>query len=172
MRSILPVVILALLFLISAYAAQTYQADIAAFIGDGVTGLLIYILLAAVTTVLAPLSNLPFIPIASALWGPPIAALASVLGWGLGGMIAFALSRKYGRPLVERFIPTDKLAQVEKRIPKERQFWPIFFLSMVFPTDVLSYTLGLFKEVSWRIYPVAMVLGNIPFAFVFAYTGS
>ena len=172
MKAALPLIVLAVFFLASAYFAEAYTEELTSFIGTGVSGILVYIGLAALGTVIAPLSSLPFMPLATALWGPVVAALASQVGWGIGGVIAFALSRTYGRPLVERIISRERLARAEKRIPRERQFWSIALLSMTLPTDVVSYTLGLFRNVRWRTYVPAMLLGNMPFSFVFAYTGA
>lgn len=171
MRTALPVLVLGVFFLASAYIAQTYEDSLTAFIGSGLSGVLVYSLLAITGTVVAPLSSLPLMPLASALWGAPLAAVISVLSWWIGGIIAFGLSRKFGRPLVEKLISEERLEQVEARLPEKRQFWAVALLSLILSTDVLSYAFGLFKNVSLKTYAPAMLLGNIPFAFVFAYLG-
>lgn len=172
MKVALPVIFLALLFLGSTYAAQTYEAELAGLVGTGLSGMLLYALLAVTGTIIAPLSSLPLVPIASVLWGPSAAAILTVLGWWVGGMIAFLLSRRFGRPLVEKMISVEKLAKVEARLPEKHQFWSIMVLSMVLPTDILSYSLGLFRNIPFRTYAPSVLIGNTPFAFVFAYTGA
>lgn len=172
-KTALPIFSLALLFIISAYFAQTYEAYLADLIGRyGMLGILVYMLLAAVAIILAPLSFLPLMPLASAIWGAFVTAIASIIGWTLGAIGAFYLSRRYGRPLVERFVSTERLARLEKRVPQKNLFWAIVLLRMIVPVDVLSYVLGLSKSIPWKVYVLATLIGIIPFAFVFAYIGT
>jgi uncharacterized membrane protein YdjX (TVP38/TMEM64 family) len=169
----LPLILIALLFLASAYIASAYAEPLARLLGSsGVSGILIYMAVATVSTVVAPLSSIVLLPIVSAVWGPFMAAVASIIAWFVGAMIAFYLSRRYGRPLVERFVSKERLAAVERRIPSERLFWQLVALRMVVPVDVLSYILGLFKNITWKTYAFSTLLGIIPFAFVFAYVGT
>ncbi len=173
MRSLVPVVVLGLLFLISAYVAQTYEAYFIALLSDeSWIGILAYTGIAVTTTVVAPLTSIPLMPIASRVWGPVVAAVASIVGWLIGSMIAFFLSRTYGRELVEKVISNEKILSMERRVPEKNIFWSIVLLRMAVPADVLSYVLGLFTAISWRTYFFATLIGITPFAFVFAYTGT
>lgn len=169
--SILPVILLFALFLGSAYVAQEHQTYLASLIGHGPEGLFLYALLAMVTTVVAPLTSIPLIPLAASVWGPFMTAVASILGWLGGALVAFFLSRRYGRPLVEKFIAPEQLIALERRVPRENLFWSIVLLRMTVPVDVLSYALGLFTSVPWRTYFFATLIGIIPFAFILAYAG-
>ncbi|MEK9159248.1 MAG: VTT domain-containing protein [Patescibacteria group bacterium] len=170
LKAAIPLFILALLFLASAYFAQTYDHYFVSLVSNrGLLGLLIYIFIAAFTTVLAPLSSVPLMPLASSIWGPFATAVASIIGWMIGALISFFISRKYGRAFVERFFSREKLSELEKRIPEENLFWSIVLLRMAVPVDLLSYVLGLFKNISWKIYFWATLIGIIPFAFVLAY---
>lgn len=173
MRSLVPVVVLGLLFLISAYVAQTYEAYFIALLSDeSWIGILAYTGIAFTTTVVAPLTSIPLMPIASSVWGPVVAAVASIVGWLIASMIAFFLSRTYGRALVEKVISNEKILSIERRVPEKNIFWSIVLLRMAVPADVLSYVLGLFTAISWRTYFFATLIGITPFAFVFAYTGT
>lgn len=172
-RSVLPILILALLFLFSAYVAQTYEDYFAEIMSSrGVLGIFVYIFISAATTVVAPLSSVPLMPLASNIWGPVSTALASVLGWWIGAIVSFYISRKYGRVLVEKIFSKEKLDVIEKKVPEKNIFWSIVLLRMVVPVDLLSYVLGLFKPISWKVYIWATLVGTIPFAFVFAYLGT
>ena len=100
LKAAIPLFILALLFLASAYFAQTYDHYFVSLVSNrGLLGLLIYIFIAAFTTVLAPLSSVPLMPLASSIWGPFATAVASIIGWMIGALISFFISRKYGRAL-------------------------------------------------------------------------
>jgi uncharacterized membrane protein YdjX (TVP38/TMEM64 family) len=163
----------ALLFLASAYLTQVYKNDLVLLIGEGsLVGIAAYTCIAILTTVIAPLSSVPLLPVAANIWGPVVAAIASIIGWLLGALIAFGIGRRYGRGLVEKIVSKERLMSIEKRVPKENLFWSIVFLRIAVPVDVLSYVLGLFSNISWRTYTLATLIGITPFAFVLAYTGT
>ena len=171
-KTLLSLLILILLFLASTYFAQIYNDELVLLVGkEGFLGIIAYTLVAILTTVIAPLSCVPLMPIAANIWGPVITALASITGWLIGALIAFGLSRKYGRNLVHRIFSREKIDAFEKRVPQQNLFWSIVFLRMIVPVDVLSYILGLFNTISWTTYTFATLLGITPFAFVMAYTG-
>lgn len=135
-------------------------------------GATIYVVLAVVATVVAPLSALPFLPLVSLLYGWFWAAVYSIVGWSIGAWIAFAIARKWGRPLVERLVSLEQIERLEAKIPTEHLFWHIVLLRVVVPVDALSYALGLFSSVKTSTYVSATVIGVTPFAFVWAYAGS
>ena len=124
------------------------------------------------SVVLAPVSMLPLIPLASHLWGWFLAGFLSVLGWLIGAQIAFFLARRYGKPFVKRIISIEKLHKLEQQIPEEHLFWTVVFLRMCVSVDLLSYALGLFSNMKNGSYMLATFLGITPFAFIFAYTGT
>jgi len=134
--------------------------------------MLYYVIITAVAVVVAPVSTLPLIPVASVAWGWFIAGVLSILGWVLGSQIVFLLARRYGKPLVQKMVSLERLERYEKRLPEKNIFWTVVLLRMVVPVDVLSYAVGLFSEMKSRTYFLATILGVIPFAFIFAYTGT
>lgn len=134
-------------------------------------GMIIYVIISIIAIVIAPVSALPLMPVASNLWNPPIAAILSIIGWTIGSLIAFIISRKYGINLIKRFIPLNKIYKLEKIIPKENIFWSVVFLRITIPVDILSYALGLFSKMKTREYLLATIIGITPFAFIFAYLG-
>lgn len=171
--SVTPLLGIATLFLISAFIVQVNEQYFIDLIGTkGIVGIVIYVLLAITTTVIAPLSSVPLMPIASSVWGTLVTAIASIIGWWIGSLIAFYISRTYGRVVVERFVAAEKILALEKRVPVKNIFWSIVILRMAVPVDVLGYVLGLFSDIQWRTYAVASLLGIIPFAFIFAYIGT
>lgn len=173
LKILTPVLLLSSLFLLSAYVAQTYEDYFIYLLqGTGYLGIIAYTGLALATTVVAPLTSVPLIPIVSNIWGPMTAAIASIIGWLAGALIAFFLSRRYGRSLVERLVSKEKLIAMEKRVPTKNLFWSIVLLRMTVPVDVLSYVLGLFSTISWKTYSMATLIGITPFAFVIAYAGT
>jgi len=140
-------------------------------IGSGFAGMFIYVFVTILAVVLAPVSTMPLVPIASNLWGTFIAAILSIIGWSIGAFIAFIIARIYGAKIVEKIIPLKKLHEYEKLIPQKNIFFGIILLRIIIPVDLLSYALGIFSKVKLRTYMIATVIGIAPFAFIWAYLG-
>lgn len=168
----LPIFGIAGLFLAVSYFMQRYSGSLQEMIqANNATAVFVYLttLIAAVVVVPLPINTMFIVPMASHVWGPVMAGILSVIGWTIGAMISFVLARRYGRPLVERFISLKKIEQIEKRIPTTNVFWSVVFLRIAFPVDVLSYALGLFTTMSKTKYFFATLLGISPFAFLLSY---
>ncbi len=160
------------LFILVSYLAKTNQEFVSNIIGDGFSGILIYLLVIIVAIVIAPISMMPFVPIAANMWGWFNSALIHIVGWSLGSFIVFFVSRKFGVPLIRKFVSLEKINKFEKKVSKEEVFWGIVVLRMITPVDILSYALSLFTKVKFRTYALATIIGIIPFAFVFSYLGT
>ncbi|MEX0931899.1 MAG: VTT domain-containing protein [Candidatus Paceibacterota bacterium] len=134
-------------------------------------GLLIYMFLMVVATVVAPITLAPLIPVAGAIFGPLVASIASIIAWEIGSGIAFIIARKYGRPAVRYFLSDKLLVWYQKIIPEKGEFWAIVFLRMMLPVDVLSYALGIVSTISFKKFMLATLIGIIPFSFIYTYAG-
>ena len=160
------------LFVVVSIFVQRNLDYVRVLIGNGFFSILTYIFLLIFETVIAPVSAVPLLPVASGIWGWFWTAIFSIIGWTLGAVIAFALARSYGVPLVKKFISMKKLEKFENFIPKKNIFWGIAFLRMAVPVDVLSYALGLFSRIKFRDYTWATLIGIAPIAFVLSYVGT
>lgn len=133
---------------------------------------LLFISLMFLATVVAPLSTTPIIPVAAGILDPFIVGVLSVLGWTAGAVVAFLLARRYGKPLIGRFMDMSSLERYENLIPARLEFLTLILMRMVIPVDVLSYAIGLVSGITlWR-YTLATLIGVTPFSFVFAYSGA
>jgi len=165
-NTIIAIIIIAF-FIITSYLAKEYSNQVEQIIGlKGFIGIILYTIITVIAVVFAPVSTLPFIAIASVLWGGFISAILSVIGWVIGSAIAFGLARRYGRPLISKFINIKKIEHFENIIPPKNQFWMIVFLRLVLPVDLLSYALGIFTKVPFSIFMYATVIGLIPIAVI------
>ena len=172
-KAVIPVAIIAALFIISAFYSQKYGEEAKIFVErGGVFGMVAYIVIAVIATVAAPISAGPLIPIAANAWGVAITAALSILGWTIGSLVAFAIGRRYGLPLAQKFFSVRNLENMHKHIPQERIFWSVVLLRIMIPVDLLSYALGIFGVLGWRRYTLATIIGITPFAFIFAYLGT
>jgi len=170
-KAILEILFIIALFLLLSYLVQTNLEFFQKLMGNNIYGMIVYVLIAITAIVVAPVTSLPLISVASNLWGVNITTFLSVVGWSIGSIIAFILARNYGVDTIKKLISLGAIHKFEKKIPEENIFWGIVFLRMITPPDVLSYALSLFSKMKLSHYIVATVIGLIPFAFVWAYIG-
>lgn len=172
-KSIFNLLLVILFFILFSYLIQTNLEEVSYFMGDSpLGGALAYIIIITIAVVIAPVSAIPILPMVSNMYGWFTAGVLSIIGWTLGGCIAFIISRKYGTRLVKKLVSVEKINKLENRIPKKNIFWSIVFLRMSIPVDILSYALGLFSNIKFRTYFLATLIGVTPFAFVLAYVGT
>jgi uncharacterized membrane protein YdjX (TVP38/TMEM64 family) len=134
-----------------------------------VVGAVLFGVLMFATTVLAPLTSLPLIPLLAPFLGPFTTGIACFTGWSLGAFASFFIGRHYGRPVVSKFIKVETMERYESYIPPETSFFLIVLLRMVLPVDILSYALGMVTTVPFREYALATMLGVSWFSFAFPY---
>lgn len=170
-RDIFILILIMVSFIVSFHIVNEQRSFIQETIGAyNIIGPIIYLLVTIISVVLAPINTLFLLPIAVVLWGSFTTALLSIAGWTLGGVIAFLISRIYGKPLIERFISTEKLKYFANKIPRQENVFIILVLARIaLPVDMLSYAAGLFLPISLRTYTLATFIGVSPFAFIFSY---
>lgn len=171
-NSLFGILLIILFFIFSSYLIKNNIFNIKSYFDYGITGVIIYLILVIVSIVIAPISVVPFMPLASNLWGWKATALLSILGWTIGAMIAFILARKYGVDLVKNLIDLKKIQKLEKLIPEENLFFTIVLLRMITPVDGVSYFFGLFSRISFKKFTLATIIGITPFAFIISYLGT
>jgi len=130
-----------------------------------------YILILVAATVVAPVSAVPLMPLASHLFGPFETALWSIIGWWIGAMIAFVIARYFSATLLVRFVSKERMEKYRHLIPKEFEFSTAVVLRLMTPVDFLSYVLGLFTAIPMGTYALATLIGISPFAFIYSYAG-
>ena len=172
-KAVIPVAIIVAFFIVSAFYSQKYGEEARVFVErGGFLGMIAYIAIAIIATVAAPVSAAPLIPIAANAWGVALTGALSIIGWTAGSLIAFIIGRRYGLPLVQKFVSARKLEKIHQHIPHEKVFWSVVLLRVMIPVDLLSYALGIFGVLDWKRYILATVIGISPFAFIFAYLGT
>lgn len=160
-----------LLFVLSWYLCEIYEEQLKHVLSlGGWWGMGAYVALTVISVVLAPVNTLFLMPVASMMWGPFMAALLSIAGWAIGGVGAYALARRWGRPVVAHMVGEERLEGFAQRVPERFVFWWVVGLRMAVSVDVLSYALGVLVPMSYTSYTLATLLGVTPFAFVFAYS--
>lgn len=159
------------IFILLSYLVQENFGFFERLVAGNVRGLVIYIFLNFVGIIVAPVTVIPLIVVVAKIWGPVVAALASWFAWMMGSVVAFWIARRFGVPVVGRFISLDELYKMEDRFSILRSFWGIVFLRMVIPVEILSYGLGLFSRIGFWKYFFASGVGLLPVTFLLGYFG-
>lgn len=106
------------------------------------------------------------------LFGGTLGSLYAIIGGTLGCALVFALSRRLGRPFVERFVRPAILERFDYIIGHNGvAVLLIIFLVPIFPDDLICYIAGLTRIPLRRLVLVALV-GRTPAYVLFSLTGA
>lgn len=142
----------------------------------GIFAPLVYIAIKAATYVFAPLTSGPIQAAAGTLFGSvELGVLYTLIGEVLGGSISFWIARRFGRPIVLRFVGEQGMKQVDDFYQNRMGGWISLAVSrlLLFGVwDFLSYAAGLSKTVKFSTYlAVSVILGFFP-TYFFVWIGS
>lgn len=165
-------VLIAGAFVMLSYVTQTHLDVFLGMTGNDLSGKFIYVGITTIAIVIAPISSVPLIAAAVSMWGLLMGIFLSVIGWFIGAIIVFELSRSFGQKLILSVISIRSQEMLQRVISKDYTLVSLILLRMSVPVDVLSYALGLFSKVNRKDYYLSTALGIIPFAVVFAYLGA
>ena len=133
-------------------------------------GMFTFVLLAALSAMLAFVSSAVLIPVAVHAWGPATCALLLWTGWFLGGVAAYTVGRYLGRPIVERLVRPAAIARYERWARSGPTLVPILLLQLAVPSDVAGYVFGLVR-CRFPIFLVALAVAEVPYALGAVYLG-
>jgi uncharacterized membrane protein YdjX (TVP38/TMEM64 family) len=122
------------------------------------------------TDVFLPVPSGPISTLAGSQLGLIGGTLASTLGMTIGGTIAFALARRWGHPLTERFADREQLAGLESAADAHG----IWLLLITRPLPVLAEAAVLLVgtlQMSWRMFLPALIASNLLIAGIYSYLG-
>lgn len=128
-----------------------------------VLGPALFVLLAAMSAMLAFFSSAIVVPAAVYAWGRPLTVCLLWLGWWLGGAVTYALGRGLRAPLIHVLARNPAIEKYLPRLPS-RLGWPLVLLmQLALPSEVPGYLCGAAK-VPFRIYASALALAELPYA--------
>jgi uncharacterized membrane protein YdjX (TVP38/TMEM64 family) len=133
-------------------------------------GMLIFVLLAAVSALLAFFSSALLIPVAVYVWGPATCVVLLWGGWLVGGIVAYLVGRNLGRPVVRAVLGPGTLARYEGWVRSGAGFVPVFLLQLAIPSDVAGYLFGLVR-CRVRVFLPALAAAEVPYAIGAVYLG-
>ena len=133
-------------------------------------GMLAFVVLAALSAMVAFVSSALLIPVAVYAWGPVVSFMLLWAGWYMGGIAAYLVGRYLGRPAVEALVRPAVLARYEGWAKSGVSLLPILLLQLAVPSDIAGYLFGLVRV---RLAPflAALALAEMPYALGAVYLG-
>lgn len=126
-------------------------------------GMAIFVLLSALSAMVAFFSSAVLVPIGLLAWGSTATFALLWLGWLLGGVGAYATGRFLGRRAVAWLIHEDQLRRYERRLAASAPFLVILLFQLALPSEVPGYVVGVLRS-RFRTYLAALALAELPFA--------
>ena len=104
-----------------------------------------------------------------AFWG----SLVSIIGIIIGNIIAYGISRRCGRPFVNRIISNKNLTFFQKILDLGSINTIVFILYLIpgIPKDILAYICGISK-IRFKNFIICSLLGRLPAIVLSAYFGA
>jgi uncharacterized membrane protein YdjX (TVP38/TMEM64 family) len=134
-------------------------------------GMSIFILFAAVSAMLAFVSSAIIVPVGVYVWGEATTILLLWIGWILGGICSYVISRYLGRPVVKAIGSGPTFERYENRISHQAPFALVLLFQVALPSELPGYLLGLVRYPFWR-YLGALTLAELPYAVATIYFGA
>ena len=135
-----------------------------------VLGVLVFVIFAALSAVLAFFSSALLVPVAVATWGEPVSILLLWTGWFAGGAAAYGIGRLLGRAVVGLLASHEALARFEARMSTSAPFGLVLLFQLALPSEIPGYVLGLARYNVFK-YLLALGLAELPFAIGTVYLG-
>lgn len=132
----------------------------------------ISIILRTAAIVIAPLPGTPIDLINLALFSKMAGFIYAEISIMLGSCINFYIARKFGEPMVSKFIDISKIHIWEERINKATGFWGMVLIraGTVVICDYISYVSGL-TRISFARFFFSSLIASVPLVGAFYYFG-
>jgi len=131
--------------------------------GHPYLGAVVFVVLAAVSAILAFFSSALLLPAAVYAWGNTVTFGLLWLGWLLGGMCTYALGRGLRRPDGTAPRTSRQLDFYVQRVRGNVTFTLVLLLNLAMPSEIPGYLCG-YLGVRRRTYFAALAVAELPFA--------
>jgi uncharacterized membrane protein YdjX (TVP38/TMEM64 family) len=138
----------------------------------GILGIILFLVIMAIQGLIVPLPSEIVLLATGIIWGWFIGGLFGIIGSMLAGILCFYISRKGGRPLVEKFVGSKTLNLADDLI-KKYGIWTIIISRFIpfISFDVISYASGL-VDIDFKKYSIGTFIGSTFRAFFYSVIGS
>ena len=182
-RTILLILLVAIILAAVTFMVVKWREPISSFFGDkadaavfmerwGKWAPLLTIVLHTAQVIFAPIPGQALDLVNGYLFGPWLGTVYSMVGILLGSALVMWLSRRFGRPLVERFVDPQTLDKLDG-LTEQRGELVIFLIFLVpfLPDDALCFLAGLTNIPLPKLVLLAAV-GRFPGVFAASWVGA
>ena len=118
----------------------------------------LFIILQFLQVVILPIPSTVTVVAGSALFGPLLGSIYSLIGIVVGSLVAFLIGRYAGYPVVAWLVGKSTLDKWLKKVKgRDKLFLSAMFLLPVFPDDVLCFVAGLSSMSLWMFLAVIII---------------
>jgi uncharacterized membrane protein YdjX (TVP38/TMEM64 family) len=136
-----------------------------------VLGALLFVILAAISAMLAFVSSAVLVPVAVYVWGAALCAALLWGGWILGGLCAYGIGRWLGQSVVARLTSRQTLAHYQDRLSKRAPFGLVLLFQLALPSEIPGYVLGMANYPLAR-YLLALAIAELPYVMGTVFLGT
>jgi uncharacterized membrane protein YdjX (TVP38/TMEM64 family) len=133
-------------------------------------GMLLFVLLAMLSAMVAFFSSALLAPIAVYAWGKGVCLVLLWVGWLLGGIVSFCIGRFLGRSVAATFVGEEKLAGWEQQVSEHTRFVHVLLFQAAVPSEIPGYVLGILRY-RFLLYLAALAITELPYAIAVVYLG-
>jgi uncharacterized membrane protein YdjX (TVP38/TMEM64 family) len=146
-----------------AALVNVLAASDAVVAGHPVLGIVLFIVWAAVSAMLAFASVALLLPVAVFTWGEPLSILLLWVGWILGGACSYGVGRWFGRAIIKWLTAEALLYRIERRMGPATPFGLVLLFQLALPSEIPGYVLGMVRY-SFPKYLLALGLVELLYA--------
>jgi uncharacterized membrane protein YdjX (TVP38/TMEM64 family) len=139
--------------------------------GHPVLGPLLFVLLAALSAMLAFASVAVLLPLAVFTWGEPMSILLLWIGWSLGGACTYLAGRCLGPRIVGWLKAGPLLRRLEHHVGPATPFGLVLLFQLALPSEIPGYVLGLVRY-SARKYLLALGMAELVYTLAAVHLGA
>lgn len=133
-------------------------------------GMLVFVLLAMVSAMVAFFSAALLAPVAVYAWGKAGCLALLWCGWFLGGVVSYCIGRYLGRSVASMIISDEKIGSWQTRLSEHSRFIHILLFQAVVPSEIPGYVLGILRYRA-SYYLFALGITELPYAVATVYLG-
>lgn len=133
----------------------------------------IFVILCALSLVIAPLSGSSLFIVGGTLFGKEMGGFLSLIASVLGCSMNFWISKQFGRTLVRQLVGKKNFAALERFTRRLKGHRGLLYLTLVMPLsqDVVSYAAGL-TPISYSRFLIALLVSAMVVVSAYVYLGS
>lgn len=135
-----------------------------------VTGAAVFVVLTALSAMIAFFSTGLLAPVAIATWGSLGSFVLLWVGWLLGGAVSYAIGRYLGRSVAGALVGAATLDRWERVVRDRSHVTHLLLFQVAMPSEILGYVLGLLRY-SFLTYIGVLAVTEIPYALAIVYLG-